>query len=236
MPSLLPLRYSPADLKSGTQADRDFCRAQIAKLKYQGIFTPGSARGTLVYPAALGGPNWGSSALDPATNTLYTRVSSLPFRLNLLPQHPSLMDQLRAKWNKHAPSWLGGLNSDPMANVAFRPPDMGVNGVDESKMTGAPYRLQLRALLSPNGIPCGPAPFGRLVATNLNTGKQVWSAAHGHMTQGGSGSVGVAGPMVTAGGLVFVASTNDPFLRAYDASTGRNFGADGCPLLPTPRR
>jgi len=40
------------------------------------------------------------------------------------------------------------------------------------------------------------------------------------MGHGESGSVGSAGPLVTAGGLVFVAATIDPYLRAYDATSG----------------
>jgi quinoprotein glucose dehydrogenase len=81
--------------------------------------------------------------------------------------------------------------------------------------------MDAEAVITPSGLLCGGGgPYGRVVATNLNTGKQVWSVAHGELLPGINGSIGVGGPIVTAGGLVFVASTNDPYLRAYNSATG----------------
>jgi quinoprotein glucose dehydrogenase len=101
----------------------------------------------------------------------------------------------------------------------FRPPDASL-GNGSIGMGGTPYSVNVAALVGPNGTPCGGAPYGRVVATDLNTGKQAWSVPHGLM-DGRAGSIGMGGPVVTASGLVFVGSTRDPFLRAYDATTGR---------------
>jgi quinoprotein glucose dehydrogenase len=60
-----------------------------------------------------------------------------------------------------------------------------------------------------------------VVATDLNSGKQLWSVPHGEMLKDRPGSVGMGGPIVTAGGVVFVGATRDAFLRAYDAASGR---------------
>jgi glucose dehydrogenase len=60
-----------------------------------------------------------------------------------------------------------------------------------------------------------------MVATDLNSGKQVWTAPHGEMLGDMPGSLGMGGPIVTAGGLVFVGATEDAYLRAYDSASGR---------------
>lgn len=233
LPPLAPLQYSVADLHIADPQDRAFCASEMRHLRYDGLFTPPSERGSLEYPASLGGPNWGSSALDPATGVLFTRTSSMPFRVQMLPQEmrpPTLAERMQSGWRKWAPVWLGGESQAELSSrymeatpqsAAYRPPDMGVGSLDVSPLRGAPYRIMLRALVGPHGTPCGPAPYGRIVATNLNTGKQLWSVPHGEMIAGLPGSVGVGGTMVTAGGLVFAASTNDPHLRAYDEATGR---------------
>lgn len=233
LPPLAPLRYSADALQIPDRDDRAFCQNEMKRLRYEGLFTPPSERGSLIYPASLGGPNWGSSALDPASGVLFTRESSMPFRLHMLPQEshaPTLGERVEHGWRVIAPVWLGGesrseLSSqyDTMApqSAAYRPPDMGVGSLDFSPLRGAPYRIMLRALVGPNGTPCGPSPYGRIVATNLNTGKQLWNVAHGEMIKDLPGSIGLGGTIVTAGGLVFAASTNDPRLRAYDKDTGQ---------------
>ena len=213
LPPLQPLRLSLNDLR-GSEADKSFCRTQIEKLRYDGLFTPPSIDGTLLFPAALGGPNWGSSAFDPTTGIMYTRVSVLPYSLQMVP----VKSEAAATGNAPA---SGPSGSVTFSDTGYRPPDLGLGPVDRSSMRGAPFRMLLRAMISPGGAPCGPAPYGRLVATDLNNGQQLWSVAHGQMITGVPGSVGVGGPMVSAGGLLFAASTNDPYLRAYDAKSGR---------------
>jgi len=44
---------------------------------------------------------------------------------------------------------------------------------------------------------------------------------HGEMVKGESGSIGAAGVIATAGGVLFAASANDGYLRSYDAATGK---------------
>jgi quinoprotein glucose dehydrogenase len=75
-------------------------------------------------------------------------------------------------------------------------------------------------------LPCQRPPWSRLVAVNANTGEIAWQTTlginenlpAGKQNVGGSGS---AGPTVTAGGLVFVAATDDRRFRAFDSKTGK---------------
>jgi quinoprotein glucose dehydrogenase len=72
-----------------------------------------------------------------------------------------------------------------------------------------------------------------MVATDLNSGKQLWSVPHGEMQGDMPGSVGMGGPIVTAGGVVFVGASRDAFLRAYDAATGRELWRGELPAAPS---
>ena len=74
--------------------------------------------------------------------------------------------------------------------------------------------------------PCQKPPWGRLTAVNPSTGDVAWQVPLGITDQlpagkQHTGRPALAGPIVTAGGLVFVASTDDNRFRALDAKTGK---------------
>jgi quinoprotein glucose dehydrogenase len=88
-----------------------------------------------------------------------------------------------------------------------------------------------RKFLDPDGYPAVAPPWGTLNAINLNTGEYVWKIPLGEypaLVQQGlsnTGSENYGGPVVTAGGLVFIAATNhDRKIRAFDKSTGALLG------------
>jgi len=78
-----------------------------------------------------------------------------------------------------------------------------------------------------NRWPCQKPPWGSLVAVDLNLGRIAWSVPLGVVDELAAkgvpqtGALNIGGSMVTAGGLVFIAATNDRRFRAFDASTGR---------------
>ena len=78
----------------------------------------------------------------------------------------------------------------------------------------------------PDGYPVNKRPWGQLHAIDLNTGDFVWSKALGTYpaleAQGyeDTGTFNIGGPMVTAGGLVFIGATKDERFRAFDKATG----------------
>jgi quinoprotein glucose dehydrogenase len=92
----------------------------------------------------------------------------------------------------------------------------------------APYRFTgYHRFLDPEGYPAVQPPWGTLNAINLNTGEYAWKVPLGEypalVAQGvkNTGSENYGGPIVTAGGLVFIAATNfDHKFRAFDKSTG----------------
>jgi quinoprotein glucose dehydrogenase len=81
--------------------------------------------------------------------------------------------------------------------------------------------------LDPEGYPAVAPPWGTLNAINLNSGEYVWKIPLGEYPelaakgQKNTGSENYGGPIVTAGGLVFIGATNfDKKFRAFDKSTG----------------
>jgi quinoprotein glucose dehydrogenase len=85
-------------------------------------------------------------------------------------------------------------------------------GDEYTRMHGTPYILRRRILLV-DGVPCTPPPYASLVAINLETGARAWEAP--------LPTPALGGPIVTAGGVVFMAGTFDHALRAFDVETGR---------------
>ncbi len=81
--------------------------------------------------------------------------------------------------------------------------------------------------MDPDGYPAVAAPWGTLNAIDMNTGKYVWTVPLGEhpklAAQGltNTGSENYGGPIVTAGGLVFIGATiHDRKFRAFDKATG----------------
>ena len=91
-----------------------------------------------------------------------------------------------------------------------------------------PYRFTgYRKFLDPDGYPAVAPPWGTLNAINLNTGDLVWRTPLGEYPElaakglRNTGTENYGGPIVTAGGLVFIAATNfDRKFRAFDKATG----------------
>ncbi|MBS1788795.1 MAG: PQQ-binding-like beta-propeller repeat protein [Acidobacteria bacterium] len=109
-----------------------------------------------------------------------------------------------------------------------------LSGEDKELATKAdPIRQRFRftgyiKFLDPDGYPAIAPPWGTLNAINLNTGEYAWKIPLGEYpelaTKGlkDTGSENYGGPVVTAGGLVFIAATNfDRKFRAFDKRTGK---------------
>ena len=85
-----------------------------------------------------------------------------------------------------------------------------------------------RKFLDPDGYPAVAPPWGTLSAIDLNTGEYLWKIPLGEYpalaAQGisNTGSENYGGPIITAGGLIFIGATvYDRKFRAFDSSTGK---------------
>jgi quinoprotein glucose dehydrogenase len=78
-----------------------------------------------------------------------------------------------------------------------------------------------------NYWPCQQPPWGEMVAIDVNTGDIAWKVPLGVVDElealgiHGTGTVNMGGSVATAGGLVFIAATNDRHFRAFESKTGK---------------
>jgi quinoprotein glucose dehydrogenase len=141
------------------------------------------------------------------------------------------------------PGMLGGANwggtaSDPQLGYVFVvTQEDGWLGWMEKTKEGSPSPYQRNfperagnfdVPMVPGGgnWPCQKPPWGRLTAVNAATGNIAWQVRLGVTDQlpagkQNTGRPALAGPIATAGGLLFVASTDDNRFRALDAKTGK---------------
>jgi quinoprotein glucose dehydrogenase len=244
IPPLFPLFLHAGDLAGHTLADAKSCAAQISALRNEGIYTPPSLHGSLLYPGSLGGVNWGSPAFDPETGTLYVNANHHAFRTKLIPRWRYEFDQITGSWENWIyaslsllfvllllrrslkPGWMGGVVVFVLAVtgtiVALKPAQRQHFGTETAPQRKAPYAVERSPLTDGHGLPCTPMPWGKMSAVNLNTGTLLWERPLGTMVKGAeTGSLNLGGPMVTAGGLVFTAAVREPVLRAYDKASGK---------------
>jgi quinoprotein glucose dehydrogenase len=94
-----------------------------------------------------------------------------------------------------------------------------------------------RKFLDPDGYPAIAPPWGTLSAINLSTSEYAWQIPLGEYpelaAQGitNTGSENYGGPVVTAGGIVFIAATNfDKKVRGFDKATGERLWEATLPL------
>jgi quinoprotein glucose dehydrogenase len=199
IPLVLPplsLQRATVDTVWGlTPQDKAACLAKFAGLRSEGVFTPPSLRGSIVMPGNVGGMNWSGYAFDPVRHLLIVNTNNMAAKVKLIPRD------------------------------AFDDPKVRTEKGEYSPQHGTPFGMFRAFLMSDRGLPCVPPPWGQLTALDLNTGKIRWQVplgtfdpAHPNVPQG---TLSLGGAIVTAGGLVFIAGTWDPALRAFDLETGK---------------
>jgi len=197
--ALSPHWIKPDDVWGLTWYDRGQCRNKIAAARAQGLYTPPSLRGTILYPFTGGGTNWGGVAFDPRHDIVYVNTSSLMHVVTLIPR-------------------------EKLAEVERALPDAEV-----SPQTGTRFGMKRDLITSPFHLPCNPPPWGMLHAIDMHDGHFLWQTPLGTTEDllplseyllGKTGTPNLGGPIVTAGGLVFIGAAMDNYLRAFDARTG----------------
>jgi quinoprotein glucose dehydrogenase len=196
---LAPHHISADDAFGLTFWDRGKCRDMIQNARNQGIYTPPSTQGTIVYPFTGGGTNWGGLSFDGTRNLAFVNTNNVIHLVTLIPAKD--FDAMR-KAHPHE--------------------EISRNG-------GAPFAMWRKTLLSPIGMPCNPPPWGQLHAVDMRDGKILWSVPLGTTEDmapfsqyllGKTGAPNLGGPISTASGLVFIGAAMDNYLRAFDAQGG----------------
>jgi glucose dehydrogenase len=157
----------------------------------------------IVFPGLTGGSNWGGTAVDPKLGYIFVNTKDAPM--------------------------VGYMEKNPKYNPA------NPNGQAEYIRTG-PQGAGLNAAVRDAGgrvianWPCFRPPWGRLIAVHAATGDFAWEVPLGiteTLPDGKqrTGTQNSAGAIATAGGLVFIGSTNDQRFRAFESKTGKELWA-----------
>lgn len=152
-----------------------------------------------------GGSVWGGSAADPTTGYVYVNITEGGSIGWIEARDP----------NGNYGSGTAG-STQPYDRGSLTGPG-AYSGFNASFTTADGRRVSL---------PCIRPPWGRMIAVDANTGEIAWAMPlgtspdlpEGKRATGANNSTG--GPMVTAGGLVFIGATADGIFRAFDSRTG----------------
>ncbi|MRT12638.1 membrane-bound PQQ-dependent dehydrogenase, glucose/quinate/shikimate family [Enterobacteriaceae bacterium RIT711] len=194
---------SGADMWGATLYDQMVCRIIFHKLRYEGIFTPPSEQGTLVFPGNLGMFEWGGISVDPNRQVAIANPMALPFVSKLMPRGP-------------------GNPMEPPKDAKGSGTETGIQ-----PQYGVPYGVTLNPFLSPFGLPCKQPAWGYISAVDLKTNEVVWKKRIGTVRDSSPlplpfkmGMPMLGGPISTAGNVLFIGATADNYLRAYNMSNG----------------
>ena len=120
-------------------------------------------------------------------------------------------------------------DTEPTSSGAqAKEPTSKKQSLTKSILDEVPYTMTgYNRFLDADGYPGIKPPWGTLNAVDLNTGKLLWKVPLGEyeeLTKKGipvTGTENYGGPLVTKGGLIFIASTKDEKIRAFDKQTGK---------------
>jgi quinoprotein glucose dehydrogenase len=197
-------------------ACRDLLKSYGGTFFNAGPFTPfflheegGPVKASINMPMN-GGSNWGGSAADPRTGIVFLNTSE-GGSIGFIEKRKPGADYGRGTAGSTQLYDRASL-SGPGAYSSF---SAGYTAADGRKLT----------------LPCIRPPWGRLFAIDANTGNILWETrlgvsddlAEGKKDTGRFNTFG--GPIVTAGGLVFIGATDDHRFRAFDSRTGKELWA-----------
>ena len=226
-PSLEPFarqRFTVDDINPYLpEAEQAALRQNLTEVwRNEGPYTPPSLEGTIMLPGHNGGTNWGGSAVDPVNGRFFVVTKELPTLVTLFPP-----GQGRGGFGGGG----GGGAPQPVPGET-----------DEF----VPYTSPVNFMMQPtNGLSALAPPWSQLTAYDLNSGEIIWQVPNGGvyaLEKIGIEDTGAhaprGGPVVTAGGLVFVATSSDRKFRARDVDTGEVLwqyelpaGSDGVPAV-----
>jgi quinoprotein glucose dehydrogenase len=205
VPALMPQQFSADDIFDLPVIGSPSCHDELAHLRNDGLYTPPSTQGTLIFPMTGGGVNWGSAAFDPVHQTLYANTSYAIHIVKLMPR---------------------------AAAEGFTPPqghDFGPQRGAPFAMTRVVALSKLGLLC--NKPPWGAMVAVDLKAGKVlwrsAVGTTEDKAPLGLAFHWGTPLVN--GVAITAGGLVFTGAM-DAYLRAFDAKSGEELWQGRLPV------
>jgi quinoprotein glucose dehydrogenase len=203
VPPLMPQRISPDDAFG--LVSREPCRDMLARTRNEGLYTPPSTQGTLVFPFTGGGVNCGGAAFDPVSQIVYANTSRVAHIVTLIPA-------AEARGFKPPP----GEEFGPQRGAAFAM----TRAVAHSPL-GLPCNAPPWGVLVAVDLKAGRILWQSTVGTTEDLAPLGLPLPFGTPL--------VNGVLVTGGGLVFTGAL-DAYLRAFDAASGADLWQGRLPV------
>ncbi|MBE9539241.1 MAG: PQQ-binding-like beta-propeller repeat protein, partial [Proteobacteria bacterium] len=189
--------------------DKWDCQNTINSLRSEGIYTPPSLQGSLMYPGYPGGSNWGGVSVDEERQIIIANVNQIGAIVRLIPR-----DKVEAEREEGR-----------------------FEGWQLSPMHGTPYAMARRPFLSMLGLPCLAPPWGKLMAVDLKSSTILWEKPLGTIEELAPaivpnfefGTPNAGGSITTATGLTFIGAAMDYYIRAFDTKTGEKLWQKNLP-------
>ena len=206
VPVLVPQQFSTNEIFNPFPTfGRSACEDQLAGVRNEGLFTPPSTQGTLIYPMTGGGINWGSAAFDPVHQILYVNTSRAVHIVRLIPRAEA--EGLKPPKGVE----LGQQRGAPFAmtrRLAMSPLGLPCNKPPWGEMVAVDLKAGKILWRSTVGTSESNAPLG--IAFKWGTPL-------------------LSGVAITAGGLAFTGAIDD-YLRALDTRTGEELWQGRLPV------
>jgi glucose dehydrogenase len=242
-----PTKPAPFAKQSFTEKDinpylpkeaQDELRARIRSYRNEGMFTPPSFEGSISMPGHNGGANFGTSAVDPDRGEFYVVHKSLPTVLRITMPAPPRGAGPGAGAGGAGRGAGGGGGGRGGGNAIVTPEQKAELMAQAKALVDAAKgaRVEFNSPVSfmqinfPGGAMTAAAPpWSEMVKYDLNTGEIVWRIPTGVQEAPPEykipNNTGVQfprnAPLVTAGGLIFLATGPERKIHAYDRDNGR---------------
>jgi len=222
-PNLLKRELTEAKMWGITPLDQLLCRIQFHEATYEGRYTPPTLDTPWIqYPGYNGGVDWGGVAIDTQRNILITNYNDTP-------NYNQLVEREEVDRIGIVPRGAPGYANNPQ-------------GTGVSPQAETPYGIRVNAgwRIPFTGMLCKEPPYGGIAAIDLTTRQVLWDKPFGTARKNGPfripsmlpfdiGTPNNGGSVVTAGGLIFIASATDDLIRAIDIDTGETIWTDELP-------
>ncbi|HVG55913.1 MAG TPA: PQQ-binding-like beta-propeller repeat protein [Vicinamibacterales bacterium] len=250
-----PTKPAPFAKQSFTEKDinpylpkeaQDELRARLRSYRNEGLFTPPSFEGSVSMPGHNGGANFGTSAVDPDRGEFYVVHKSLPVVNRITLPNPPRGAGPGAAGGGRGAAGGGGGGGGGRGNALVTPEQKAELMAQAKALVDAAKgaRVEFNSPVSfmqinfPGGAMTAAAPpWSEMVKYDLNTGDIVWRIPTGVQEAPPEYNIpnntGVQfprnAPLVTAGGLVFLATGPERKVRAYDRDNGKELWVASLP-------
>lgn len=192
-PPFVPQVFTVGEVTNISKESHDYVSGILPNVRTGKPFIPPSTQGTVIFPGFDGGGEWGGAA---------EKEMLAAFLLNPGDFAP----------NNEADTMQAG--------------DAHLAGI-ESNRDKVPYsHTGYNRFLDKEGYPAVKPPWGTISAIDLNEGTILWQVPLGEfeeLSRRGipkTGTENYGGPVITAGGLLFIGASKDGYFRVFDKDTG----------------